>query len=107
CQTVIRECVGNVKVKNLCSGGSPVSLFDIQYNESDLGYLYRLFSDFGISFCFTHEKTSHTLVLFNQNSQIPAYARSPGYQVPSTDTKAGIVSGWAQKVFTHVQEVTA
>jgi type VI secretion system secreted protein VgrG len=107
CLAVIRDCIGNVRVRNLCSAGAPVSLFDIQYNESDVGYLYRLLSDFGISFCFTHETNAHTLVLFDRNSQIPVYSRSPGYQVPAADAQAGIVSHWSQKVFTHVQEVSA
>ncbi|MGY5733615.1 type VI secretion system tip protein TssI/VgrG [Vibrio chemaguriensis] len=46
----------------------PKYTYKVQYEESDLEFVRRLLSEEGLSFCFTHTKSVHTLKIFDDIS---------------------------------------
>lgn len=55
--------LGNPALKVTLMDSYPVLEYTVQYRESDMAFAQRLMERFGISYHFTHEAGSHTLVL--------------------------------------------
>jgi type VI secretion system secreted protein VgrG len=76
----------------------PVREYCVQYGESDLHFISRLFEDEGIYYFFRHELGKHTLVLADSAS---AHRRNPGYEllrvgrIEAHETDRSLVFDWS------------
>ena len=74
----------------------PAREFTVQYRESDLDFVSRLLEENGIGTCFEHEKSKHTLVLFDasdQNADCPVHPQA-SYVGEEAEQTPGIVTTW-------------
>lgn len=68
---IIKEVLGNSSITfkdNTSSCGTTEMEFYVQYNESDFDFISRTMESQGISYYFTHEDGSHTMVLYDASS---------------------------------------
>lgn len=107
CMGLIKELEPDVKVKNLTKFSGQVNFFDIQYNVTDLAFLLRLLTQFGISFFFEHAEGSHSLVLFNTDAGLSKRSGDLGYNLGTLLVDAEALSGWSEQVSAYMGESTA
>ncbi|MCA9512366.1 MAG: type VI secretion system tip protein TssI/VgrG [Myxococcota bacterium] len=78
------------------AGSYPALEYTVQYRETDLDFVSRLLEEHGIGFYFEHEKSKHTLVLFDasdQNPDCPVHAKA-SYVGEEAEQTPGIVTRW-------------
>ncbi len=71
--------MGAPALKTELSGSYPTLEYTVQYRESDMDFAVRLMERFGISYYFTHDVGSHTLVL---SDDVFAHPKVPGNERP-------------------------
>ena len=57
--------------KSDLEAGYPTLEYTVQFQESDLDFVRRMMSEFGISFRFAHARHAHELILFDETSSLP------------------------------------
>lgn len=57
--------------KSDLEAGYPTLEYTVQFQESDLDFVRRIMSEFGISFRFAHARHAHELILFDETSSLP------------------------------------
>jgi len=73
--------LGNPALENRLTGSYPELEYTVQYRESDLDFATRLMERFGISYHFSHDTGSHTLVLTDDvDSHQPVAGGSRAYK---------------------------
>ena len=73
--------LGNPALENRLTGSYPELEYTVQYRESDLDFATRLMERFGISYHFSHDAGSHTLVLTDDvGSHQPVPGSSRAYK---------------------------
>jgi len=68
-----------------CTKSYPVREFCVQYNETHLDFLSRLWEEEGIYYSFTHEEKRHELVLADDPSAVPSGALVSRLQIGKDD----------------------
>ena len=70
-EEVLKNKTNLVNVKKKLTGNYQAHEYCTQYRESSFDFACRLMEQEGITFYFEHEKSKHTLVLADANSQVP------------------------------------
>ncbi|TOL77163.1 hypothetical protein CGH91_24370, partial [Vibrio parahaemolyticus] len=71
----------------------PQYSYKVQYEESDLAFVQRLLAEEGLSFCFSHSKSSHVLDIFDD---VSFYKPSPEFMVDfdTGSSESSHISAW-------------
>ncbi|MDO3720191.1 type VI secretion system tip protein TssI/VgrG [Marinobacter sp. chi1] len=104
---LLKEMDGDIKVRNLAKCDLKYNYFDIQYNVSDLDYLYRVLSAYGLSFYFEHAMGAHTLVLFNSISGLSIRKSPLVFDPTEFIMNVESITGWDEKVSAFSAGATA
>ena len=76
--------LGEPAMEKRLSGSYPTLEYTVQYRESDLDFATRLMERFGISYHFTHDRGSHTLVLTDaMTAHEPLHGSSRAFKMVS------------------------
>lgn len=68
------QAITNFEIK--ASGGKTVREYCVQYGETHFNFVSRLLEEEGIGYYFTHKDSSHTMVLFDKNTDFQTIPQS-------------------------------